>query len=70
MIDLEKAKEIINMTPLRSYTHLHCIHVYVAYLRCFISNLSGRCIPIPALGKMDANFEWNEHFQYVFEDIK
>ncbi|PKU60200.1 hypothetical protein MA16_Dca026585 [Dendrobium catenatum] len=46
------------------------IFCYKAYIRRFISNLSGRCQPFSVLTKKDTKFIWDEKCQNAFDDIK
>lgn len=69
-IDPSKIKAILDMQPPKSLTQLRSFQGRLAYLRRFISNLSGRCQPFAALCKKDARFHWDEKCQNAFESIK
>ncbi|NAU33239.1 reverse transcriptase-like protein, partial [Klebsiella pneumoniae] len=53
-----------------SLTQLRSFQGRLAYLRRFISNLSGRCHPFAALIKKNAKYRWDEQCQHAFESIK
>ncbi|KAM1282176.1 hypothetical protein ACFX2H_022568 [Malus domestica] len=42
----------------------------LAFIRCFISNLAGRCQPFSLLMKKDVPFVWDEACHNAFESIK
>lgn len=69
-IDPEKIKAILEMPPPRSLTQLRSFQGKIAYIRRFISNLSGRSRPFSPLLKKDAKFIWDEKCQKAFEDLK
>lgn len=58
------------MPPPKSFTQLRSFQGRLAYLRRFISNLSGRCQPFTALTKKNAKLTWDEKCQHAFESIK
>ena len=69
-IDPAKIKAILEMPPPKSLTQLRSFQGRLAYLRRFISNLSGLCQPFAALAKKDSRFHWDEGCQRAFENIK
>ncbi|XP_020598499.1 uncharacterized protein LOC110038079 [Phalaenopsis equestris] len=58
------------MEPPKSLTQLRSLQGKLAYIRRFVSNLSGRCQPFSALTKKDVRFHWDEACQHAFDDIK
>ncbi|PKU62781.1 putative mitochondrial protein [Dendrobium catenatum] len=69
-IDPTKIKAILEMPPPKTLTQLRFFQGRLAYLRRFISNLSGRCQPFTVLCKKDAPFRWDQNFQKAFDSIK
>ncbi|KAI0519707.1 hypothetical protein KFK09_007166 [Dendrobium nobile] len=69
-IDPAKIEAILNMPPPKSLTQLRSLQGKLAYIRRFISNLSGRCQPFSVLAKKNAKFIWDEKCQSAFENIK
>ncbi|PKU59742.1 putative mitochondrial protein [Dendrobium catenatum] len=69
-IDPTKIKAILEMKPPRSLTQLRSFQGRLAYLRRFISNLSGRCQPFAVLSKKDSEFYWDDSYQKAFDSIK
>ena len=59
-LDPIKVKAIIEMPPLKTLKELRGIHDKLAYIKRFISNLSGKCIPFSHLMKKSVNFVWNK----------
>ncbi|PKU62748.1 putative mitochondrial protein [Dendrobium catenatum] len=58
------------MPPPKSLTQLRSLQGKLAYIRRFISNISGRCQPFSVLAKKNAKFIWDEKYQSDFENIK
>ncbi|XP_020695374.2 uncharacterized protein LOC110108880, partial [Dendrobium catenatum] len=69
-IDPAKIEAILDMSSSKSLTQLRSLHGRLAYIRRFISNLSGRCQPFSVLAKKDTKFVWDEKCQNAFDDIK
>ncbi|KAI0513357.1 hypothetical protein KFK09_009374 [Dendrobium nobile] len=69
-IDPAKIEAILNMPSPKSLTQLRSLQGRLAYIRRFISNLSGRCQPFSVLAKKDAKFVWDEKCQNAFNNIK
>ena len=69
-IDPTKIKAIVDMPPPRSLTQLRSFQGRLAYLRRFISNLSGRCKPFAPLMRKDTRFRWDDQCQAAFDSIK
>ncbi|NAV32995.1 reverse transcriptase-like protein [Klebsiella pneumoniae] len=69
-IDPLKIKAILEMPPPKSLTQLRSFQGRLAYLRRFISNLSGRCQPFAILNKKDSKYVWDDKCQTAFEEIK
>ena len=69
-IDPDKVKTIIQMPPPRNLRELRGLQGRLAYIRRFISNLSGRCQPFTRLLKKDTPFIWDQACQNAFESIK
>src|SRR3954469_3438495 len=58
------------MEPPRSLKELRGLQEKLAYIRCFISNLSGRCQPISKLMRKWVTFVWDQACQDAFDEIK
>ena len=69
-LDPEKVRAIQEMQPPRSLKELRGLQGRLAYIRRFISNLSGRCQPFAKLMKKGVSFIWDDACQQAFEEIK
>ncbi|XP_028085335.1 uncharacterized protein LOC114286368 [Camellia sinensis] len=69
-IDPTKIKAIAEMPPPRNLRELKGLQGRLAYIRRFISNLAGRCLPFSRLMKKGVPFEWNQQCQNAFNSIK
>ncbi|XP_039130916.1 LOW QUALITY PROTEIN: uncharacterized protein LOC120267326 [Dioscorea cayenensis subsp. rotundata] len=69
-IDPSKIKAIMEMPPPQTLKQLRSFQGRLAYIRRFISNLSGRCKPFSKLVKKNTPFKWDAECQKAFEDIK
>ncbi|CAL8989853.1 unnamed protein product [Prunus brigantina] len=69
-IDPSKIKAIREMPPPRNLRELRGLQGRLAYIRRFISNLSGRCQPFSRLMKKDVPFVWDQACQNALESIK
>lgn len=69
-IDPDKVKAIVKMPPPTNLHELRSFQGHLAYIRRFISNLSGRCKPFSRLMKKGVSFEWDQACQNAFLDIK
>ena len=69
-IDPDKVKAIVKMPPPTNLHELKSFQGHLAYIRRFISNLSGRCKPFSHLMKKGVSFEWDQACQNAFLDIK
>ncbi|ONK76037.1 uncharacterized protein A4U43_C03F23200 [Asparagus officinalis] len=69
-IDPDKVKAINELQPPRNLKELRGLQGRLAYIRHFISNLSGKCQPFSRLTKKGKSFIWDDACQKVFEDIK
>ncbi|KAI0516060.1 hypothetical protein KFK09_008732 [Dendrobium nobile] len=69
-IDPNKIKAITEMPPPRNLRQLRSLQGQLAFIRRFISNLSGRCQPFSKLMKKDVRFKWDAECQEVFDSIK
>ena len=58
------------MPPPRNLRELRGLQGKLAYIRRFISNLSGRCQPFTRLMKKDVPFVWDQACQNAFKEIK
>ncbi|KAL0451383.1 UNVERIFIED_CONTAM: hypothetical protein Slati_1116400 [Sesamum latifolium] len=58
------------MSEPRNIHELKSLQGKLAYLRRFISNLSGHCQPFSRLMKKDVLFEWDEACDKAFKSIK
>jgi len=69
-LDPEKVCAVQEMQPPRNLRELRGLQGQLAYIRRFISNLSGRCQPFTKLMKKGVSFIWDEACQQRFEEIK
>ncbi|PKU60192.1 RNA-directed DNA polymerase [Dendrobium catenatum] len=69
-IDPNKIKAITEMPPPRNLRQLRSLQGQLAFIRRFISNLSGRCQPFSKLMKKDVRFKWDGECQEAFDSIK
>ena len=69
-LDPDKVKAIQSMQPLKNLKELRGLQGKLAYIRRFITNLSGRCQPFTRLMKKGVSFVWNKACLKAFEDIK
>ncbi|KAM2312473.1 hypothetical protein ACFXTH_022873 [Malus domestica] len=69
-VDQSKIKAIQSMPEPRNLHELKSLQRRLAFIRCFISNLAGRCQPFSRLMKKDAPFVWDEACHNAFESIK
>ncbi|KAL0292484.1 UNVERIFIED_CONTAM: Transposon Tf2-12 polyprotein [Sesamum radiatum] len=69
-INPAKVDAIQRIPPPRNLKELRSLQGNLAFIRRFISNLTGRCQPFNHLMKKDAPFQWDEGFQNAFESIK
>jgi len=58
------------MQPPRNLRELRGLQGWLAYIRRFISNLSGRCQHFSRLIKKGVSFIWGDACQQAFEEIK
>ncbi|GMQ02073.1 hypothetical protein CsSME_00048471 [Camellia sinensis var. sinensis] len=58
------------MPPPRNLRELKGLQGRLAYIRRFISNLAGRCLPFSRLMKKGVPFEWDQQCQNAFNSIK
>ncbi|KAM2245786.1 hypothetical protein ACFXTI_006687 [Malus domestica] len=69
-VDQSKIKAIQSMPEPRNLHELKSLRGRLAFIRCFISNLAGRCQPFSRLMKKDVPFVWDEACHNAFESIK
>lgn len=69
-VDPSKIKAIIEMPPPKNLTELKGLQGRLAYIRRFISNLAGRCMPFSRLMKKEVPFAWDQACQNAFDEIK
>ncbi|KAI5338763.1 hypothetical protein L3X38_018035 [Prunus dulcis] len=69
-IDPSKIKAIREMPPPRNLRELRGLQGRLAYIRRFISNLSGSCQPFSRLMKKGVPFVWDQACQNALESIK
>ncbi|XP_058221003.1 uncharacterized protein LOC131331154 [Rhododendron vialii] len=69
-IDPVKIKAILEMPPSKNLKELKGLQGRLAYIRRFISNLAGRCLPFSRLMKKGIPFEWDQSCQNAFDSIK
>ncbi|MHC6131835.1 ribonuclease H family protein, partial [Serratia marcescens] len=56
--------------PPKNLKALRSLQGMLAYIRCFIANLSGKCQPFQHLMKKDVPFKWDTKCQNVLDNIK
>ncbi|PKU82315.1 putative mitochondrial protein [Dendrobium catenatum] len=61
---------ILDMPPPKSLPQLRSLQGRLAYIRRFISNLSGRYQPFSVIAKKDTKFVWDQKCHNAFDDIK
>jgi len=69
-LDLEKVRAVQEMQPSRNLRELRGLQGRLAYIRRFVSNLSGRCQSFTKLMKKGVSFIWDDACQQAFEEIK
>jgi ribonuclease HI len=69
-ISPKNIKAIQDMPPPTNLKDLKSLQGHLAYIRRFISNLSGRTQPFTRLMKKGVPFEWDTQCQNAFESIK
>ncbi|KAL0540350.1 hypothetical protein IC582_024587 [Cucumis melo] len=69
-IDQSKINSIQKMPRPKSLHDLRSLQGRLAYIRMFISNLTGRCQPFQKLMRKGENFVWDEACQNAFDSIK
>ncbi|XP_020245255.1 uncharacterized protein LOC109823389 [Asparagus officinalis] len=69
-LDPNKVKAIQELPPPRNLKELRGLQGRLAYIRMFISNLSGKCQSFSKLMKKGVFFMWDEACQKAFEEIK
>jgi hypothetical protein len=69
-VDPTKIKAIMDMPQPKNIHDLKSLQGHLAYIRRFISNLSGRCKPFSQLMKTGVTFICNHACQNVLDDIK
>jgi len=62
-LDPEKVRAVQEMQPPKSLRELRGLQGGLAYIRSFISNLSGRCQPFTKLMKKGVSFTWDDACQ-------
>jgi hypothetical protein len=69
-ISPKNIKAVQDMPPPTNLKELKSLQGHLAYIRRFISNLSGRTQPFTRLMRKGIAFEWDEQCQNAFESIK
>jgi len=69
-VDPKKIRAVQEVQPPRNLKKLKGLQGQLAYIRRFISNLSGRCQPFTKLMKKGVSFVWDNACQEAFEEIK
>ncbi|XXG68800.1 hypothetical protein AAC387_Pa06g1807 [Persea americana] len=69
-LDPIKVKAILEMPSPRTLRELKGLQRRLAYIRWFISNLSGKCRPFSRLMKKGVDFVWDAECEAAFQDIK
>ncbi|KAJ8622007.1 hypothetical protein MRB53_030536 [Persea americana] len=69
-LDPTKVKAILEMPSPRTLRELKGLQGRLAYIRRFISNLSGKCHPFSRLMKKGVDFVWDAECEAAFQGIK
>ena len=69
-IDQAEIKAIQEMPAPKNLKEIQGLQGHLAYIRRFISNLTGCCHPFHHLMKKGAQFEWDQSCQKAFDNIK
>lgn len=69
-VDPVKTKAILEMKPPTNLRELKRLQGHLAYIRRFISNLSGRCQPFSRLMKKGIEKVWDQACDNAFQSIK
>ncbi|XXG41725.1 hypothetical protein AAC387_Pa01g2131 [Persea americana] len=69
-LDPIKVEAILEMPSPRTLRELKGLQGRFAYIRRFISNLSGNCRPFSLLMKKGVDFVWDAECEVAFQDIK
>jgi len=69
-LDPEKVRAVHEIQPPSNLRELRGLQGRLAYIRRFISNLSGRCQPFTKLMKKGVSFIWDDACQQALEEIK
>ena len=69
-LDPIKVKAILEMPSPRTLRELKGLQGRLAYIRRFISNLSGKCRSFSRLMKKGVDFVWDAECEAAFQDIK
>jgi hypothetical protein len=69
-IEPKKIKAIFKMPPPQNVSELKSLQGHLAYIRCFISNLSGRTQPFMRLMRKGVPFHWDEQCQNALDSLK
>jgi hypothetical protein len=69
-IEPKKIKAILKMPPPKNLSELKSLQGHLAYIRCFISNLSRRTQPFTRLMRKGVPFHWDEHCQNALDNLK
>ena len=65
--DQSKIDTIQRMPKPKNLQEFQSLQGHLAYIRCFILNLAGRCQPFNRLMRKDATFEWDEACRNALE---
>jgi hypothetical protein len=69
-IEPKKIKAIFKIPPPQNVSELKSLQGHLAYIRCFISNLSGRTQPFTRLMRKGVPFHWDEQCQDALDSLK
>jgi hypothetical protein len=69
-IEPKKIKAIFKMPPPQNVSELKSLQGHLAYIRCFISNLSRRTQPFTRLMRKGVPFHWDEQCQNALDSLK
>jgi hypothetical protein len=69
-IEPKKIKAILKMHPPQDVSEVRSFQGHLAYIRRFISNLSGRTQPFTRLMRKGVPFHWDEQCQNALDSLK
>ncbi|KAL0559353.1 hypothetical protein IC582_003962 [Cucumis melo] len=69
-VDPQKVEAIVNWERLTSATEVRSFLGLARYYRCFIKDFSRLALPLTALTRKNAKFEWSDRCEQSFKELK